>query len=428
MSSRRREAGQDVMTHHHGDSTVSRETAPPTEIPYVSESENSPLADRDETASVNVTEGVSDIGERDTAQPGPSDVNLSHEQRLMQMFSDMHKKEMNKVLSVVEDLKNQMYGYEEAEESPSAHDSIFSSLDTDQHESNVPRSQCDPPPAKRLALGDVAVTSLPPSNMAAATVDGNSLLSKLASSYKPVDCIGEPVQKEMADLVNDMMCTKLEEKQKLAIFDKHLRPENCDKLMAPRVNSEIWRIMEPETRNKDISLQKSQNLLCKGIIPIVKVVDSLTKEAASNLDMEKIVSQLMDGLALFSLANYDISLRRRDSIRGELRPEYKALCTSQTPVTGLLFGDNLSEKIKELSDTSRMGLKMTSHFRKDFRPSANFPQSQRGRPSFRFPRRGGRFLGRQSQSFSGRRPQRQYHLPRHQPQGQNQRKERRGTY
>ncbi|XP_021368780.1 uncharacterized protein LOC110460281 [Mizuhopecten yessoensis] len=48
-----------------------------------------------------------------------------------------------------------------------------------------------------------------------------------------------------------------------------------------------------------------------------------------------------------------MSQRRRFALRPELSTEYKALCSSDNPVTESLFGDDLEKQIKDISDAQR---------------------------------------------------------------------------
>ena len=72
--------------------------------------------------------------------------------------------------------------------------------------------------------------------------DGNEdeLLSALASEYSAEDKTSRPVSSQLADIVNKRWSSKLSDdkfKEKIAKYD---RPENCDQLLAPKVNPEIW--------------------------------------------------------------------------------------------------------------------------------------------------------------------------------------------
>ena len=69
----------------------------------------------------------------------------------------------------------------------------------------------------------------------------------------------------------------------------------------------------------------------------------------SHEDMNGLLGLQIDALALLGHANYDISLRRREVIKPTLNREYGTLCSSQNPVTSLLFGDDLQAQLNAYS-------------------------------------------------------------------------------
>ena len=75
-------------------------------------------------------------------------------------------------------------------------------------------------------------------------------------------------------------------------------------------------------------------------------------------------TELLDGcsdaVSLLALASQEINVRRKELWRPELEESYKLLCTHNKPVTNWLFGDNLSQKVKEMSDTKKMYLRIDS--------------------------------------------------------------------
>ena len=69
-------------------------------------------------------------------------------------------------------------------------------------------------------------------------------------------------------------------------------------------------------------------------------------------------TELLDGcsdaVSLLASASQEINVRRKELWRPELEESYKGLCTHNKPVTNWLFGDNLPQKVKEMSDTKKM--------------------------------------------------------------------------
>ena len=68
---------------------------------------------------------------------------------------------------------------------------------------------------------------------------------------------------------------------------------------------------------------------------------------------EDTVGSFMDGVLL--LANAD----EKVLMRPQLNANYRHLCSPSNPVTSLLFGDDLPKAVKDISDTNRLGSKLT---------------------------------------------------------------------
>ena len=73
----------------------------------------------------------------------------------------------------------------------------------------------------------------------------------------------------------------------------------------------------------------------------------------------------------------EVNIKRRELIKPDLNDQFKQLCGSHTPVTKLLFGDDLPKSVKEISETNKVGVKVSSkpptHYNKQQKRS-NFSQ------------------------------------------------------
>ena len=79
---------------------------------------------------------------------------------------------------------------------------------------------------------------------------------------------------------------------------------------------------------------------------IAKCTENLLKaheKDAKKIDLNKMVSFHTDALALLGHSQHELSLKRREAIKPSLKKEYAALCSTNVPVTSLLFGDDLQQ-------------------------------------------------------------------------------------
>ncbi|XP_062599499.1 uncharacterized protein LOC134261024 [Saccostrea cucullata] len=226
------------------------------------------------------------------------------------------------------------------------------------------------------------------------------------SNYIVEEKTSDGVATKLADLVNKLLVNKLEDSKKNDLFDKHLRPENC-KLEFPRVNDFVWNYcMNETTRSTDVKVHKIQKTLLKGLGPVIKVVDSLLKPN-NDFDKNKAAKDLLDGVAMLASANTEISLHRKACIKNNMKQEYKKLCTSQTEITAYLFGDDVVDKMKNITEHNKMANKVayedkSSKTRMKFNPRLKFKERAKTN-----------FLGRGPQHYQLGNYSRNYHHNNH---------------
>ena len=108
--------------------------------------------------------------------------------------------------------------------------------------------------------------------------------------------------------MNKMASNKLSEEKLKEKLNKYSRPQNCEKLVGAKVNPEIWSKIRPETRSRDLKMQKIQNTILKAITPLAELSDSLLNLKSKNdvFDTAKAVRQILDSVALLTHANMQI--------------------------------------------------------------------------------------------------------------------------
>ncbi|KAK3084722.1 hypothetical protein FSP39_018007 [Pinctada imbricata] len=192
-----------------------------------------------------------------------------------------------------------------------------------------------------------------------------SVLNRLSKMYEPSDKTGPAIDDSLAKIVRGMMNKDRDDKDdktREELQEKHLRPENCEILITPKVNKEIWRTLPSSARNKDLELQKPQKLLVTAMLPLISSVDVLIKNdpKGENPSTNILVDNIMDAVAMLSHANDDMNGVRRSMIKPSLNTEYRALCSSQNPITANLFGDNIAEQLKTIQEVNKVGKKINN--------------------------------------------------------------------
>jgi hypothetical protein len=152
-------------------------------------------------------------------------------------------------------------------------------------------------------------------------------------------------------LTKKMPKAKLEEKLK-----KYKRPQNCDFLLCPKVNSEVWLKLKKHVKAIDLKWQDIHELQLKGMIPLVRLVQKLLEAGKTKqpVDTQSASELAVDALNILANTSVETAAKRRAAIRPHLNQTYRQLCSDSTPVTTQLLGDDLQQQVKTLSETSKL--------------------------------------------------------------------------
>ena len=143
-----------------------------------------------------------------------------------------------------------------------------------------------------------------------------------------------------------------------------------------------------------------------GITAVVKVLnDFLSAEngVGSRPSSEAVMTNLSDAVSLLTDSCHELDVRRREGFKQDLKEEYRALCSTTAPVTSLLFGEELSEAVKSLSDTIKVTKQIVGTSAVTKQPR-NFQHRQ---PMRRLPFLGSGPRGRGHPGYNRRHPQQQ---------------------
>jgi hypothetical protein len=150
-------------------------------------------------------------------------------------------------------------------------------------------------------------------------------------------------------MVNSLLTTPMDSTKKTELMDKYIRPKNCT-LNYPRVNDIIWDLcINRFGRALDTKLHSIQKSLLKGLTPIINVVNEMLENPDDNgksQHKQEAIVTLLDGVAMLASTSHGLSMYRRMNIKQFLNEQYASFCSTQTPLTEMLFGDNVREKIE----------------------------------------------------------------------------------
>ena len=184
----------------------------------------------------------------------------------------------------------------------------------------------------------------------------NGLLDEIAQSLDETERTDEAVAEKLADTANYCWLQMLSDEKLKEKLEKCPRPVNCDKFIVPKVNPEIWGKLSRQAKG-NLQFSRLQTHLTKVGHIVVKSTDLLLKANAdsSKSYIDDLVRMNTDVIALLGHVSFEISQRRRESIRPHLHKDYAALCSSTMPVTNFLFGDELQAQLSHIRAWNKIG-------------------------------------------------------------------------
>ena len=96
------------------------------------------------------------------------------------------------------------------------------------------------------------------------------------------------------------------------------------------------------------TLQKS---LVKVVAGALNIFTEVQKE---KFEIQTIAQMVVDVTAIAGKVSHDLLLKRRDLIKSSLKPEFRYLYLANNEPTELLFGDDLTKYVKDLTMTNKL--------------------------------------------------------------------------
>lgn len=189
-------------------------------------------------------------------------------------------------------------------------------------------------------------------------VPADTLLDELSKHLEGEEETSGALPAKLAEIIekrwhNKLTQTKLTEKQ-----EKYLKPENCKKLAAPRVNKTIWMKLSRDVKGRDIKYSQPQQTLATAGRAIAQSTAALLEARAKNEQpkISDLITINTDILALLGHASADLAQLRRDNIRLSLSEDYVSLCSPQIPVTEYLFGneEDLQQRVNDITASNKI--------------------------------------------------------------------------
>lgn len=290
------------------------------------------------------------------------------------------QKESNKRLDVLASKVNEMYDEEYDE-----NQLLYGDDDYEEFDENVDDENNNPPKRRRVNEPEKSqnennndkqsenqnnTDKNESSDQACASSTAESLSTKSAESsnfkeifekYKVKEKVDLPVDKDLAELINNFFSNGLQDSQLSDLMKNSTRPENCEMLKKTKVNQMIWGLLSEFTKAEEHRVQYRQGIMINAAILIAKLVNELSdckKKENGDVPYQKLISLGTDALGLLGHLNRNINLARRDFQRPDLSDEYYHLCSPTVPFTEYLYGDDVSKKVSDIDSVNKISRKV----------------------------------------------------------------------
>ena len=183
-----------------------------------------------------------------------------------------------------------------------------------------------------------------------------SLLDNLAKLLDSQELTS--VNKKLAEVANACWLKKLGDDQYKETTGKYFRPENCKKVVVPKVNEEICGKLSHNAKSRDVKFSRLKSNVKKAACVVLNTAESLLNLSAKAdkslaCELHNLLVRATDAMQLLGHASFEIVQLRREDIKPQLNKEYGDICSANVPVTEWLFGDDLQTKLTHIHTAIR---------------------------------------------------------------------------
>lgn len=293
-----------------------------------------------------------------TIAPGPSQLKHtdSNNNEILEVLLQMRQEqnETNKKIETMNKRIDNIYNYEDDDhyDCDNDYDNEYEEEGTDEvpkndvnEKSNAPQEK-DEPPAKKQKQDDSRFTTMN---------------KRFRSGEKCSSNINEDLAGNITDIFRNGIS---EERYRDLVKDEKVnRPENCEGLVTVQTDQLIWEVLWPITKTNDNKIKHCQTTVVKSATILSKVVDKMDQiiEKTQNPELNDIIEDCMDSLALLGHANREMCLARRELMKPDVKDEYNHLFNKSQPFNKWLFGGDVSKTVKDIGECSKISNRIHSN-------------------------------------------------------------------
>lgn len=198
--------------------------------------------------------------------------------------------------------------------------------------------------------------------------DGDQFLETIKQELYSQNDRGPKINEKLADIANNRWTEKQEKEIVNERAKKYKVPQNCEKVIVPRVNDEIWLKMPSNSRGNDCRLASIEKCVTASTAAILECANDLlnAKKSKAKFNPDKMIVKLTDAVSFLGHVNHELVDKRRKAIKPHLKEEYRPLCSSNIPMGKLMFGDDLAKELRNAKEMSQCSNRVQNY--STFRP------------------------------------------------------------
>lgn len=211
---------------------------------------------------------------------------------------------------------------------------------------------------------------------------GKDILSILGEEGTTKSTFAKPIQADVASRWDSILTRGLDEETKDVLINKYLPPENCQGINPPIINPEVKIAISESVIRRYTRLMQTQQQIASSLSAIGLALTTMLdkEEGEKNRDYIELLS---NAGRLLANVHFSESKSRRELIALNLNKELKETLVS-TPISGLLFGNNLEDRIKTAKELEKSGQQLKP---KKLRSQSSVVQSTSENYKSSFPQR-----------------------------------------
>ena len=126
---------------------------------------------------------------------------------------------------------------------------------------------------------------------------------------------------------------KMDEKKLKKPVKTYNKPENCQNMITPKYNEEIWRgdILNTSRKSNDIVLQKIQMHTVKAASAMADACDKIMEMNLKSDQCREMITPVIDALALLGVVTAEINQFRRKQMKDRLPAKMQPLTKNVPP-------------------------------------------------------------------------------------------------